>query len=116
MQLPVNAFNVPNYKWGNNCQAFVLANWENAEIKQELIPPGEGEKLHWHEKSTQFFFVLNGEAEFILDNQKHYLKAQDGILVNPNSVHCIQNNSENPLTFLVFSQPPVGSDRIEVSS
>ncbi len=115
MQLPVNVFNVPNYKWGKNSQAFVLANWESAEIKQELIPPGEGEKLHLHEKSTQFFFVLNGEAEFILDNQQFTLKAQDGILVNPNSAHCIQNNSEMPLSFLVFSQPPIGSDRIAVT-
>lgn len=110
----VDIHNTVHYTWGADCDSWVLANSTGLSIKQETMPPGSKEQLHFHHNAQQFFYVLNGEATFYSDNHKFTLKAQQGISVEPKSKHYIANETSTDINFLVISQPAIGNDRVNM--
>ncbi len=105
-----------HYLWGNSCDSWVLAETEMLSIKQENMPPGTKEKLHFHKNAQQFFFVLKGTATFYVDEKKEILNEQQGLLIRKNSKHFIANETTEPIQFLVISQPSTDNDRINVEN
>jgi mannose-6-phosphate isomerase-like protein (cupin superfamily) len=104
-----------HYVWGNNCDSWVLAKTNMLSVKQENMPAGTKEKLHFHKNAQQFFFVLNGSATFYVDEKKAILNEQQGLLIDKNSNHYIANESSEPLQFLVISQPSTDNDRVNAA-
>jgi mannose-6-phosphate isomerase-like protein (cupin superfamily) len=102
----------PHYTWGHSCDTWILSEGEGLSVKQELMPAGAAEQLHYHKKAQQFFFVLSGTASFFMDGEKHSLAAQQGITVKAGSKHFIANDTGDTLEFLVISQPGTHEDRI----
>lgn len=103
--------NSEHYIWGENCDSWILLDSENLSVKQESMPSGTKEKLHFHSRSQQFFFILKGVATFYIENEKHIISEQQGIRITPNTKHLIANETENQLDFLVISQPTTNNDR-----
>lgn len=112
--LLISKENAEHYIWGNKCDSWMLVDSENLSIKQELMPVGEREKLHYHEKSQQFFFILKGEATFYVEEEIFTVTPQRGLLIKPNIKHYIANESNEILEFLVISQPNTSKDRINI--
>lgn len=110
----VTKTNVPNYKWGNNCESWVLSDSPGLSVKQEKMPAGTREQLHYHEQATQFFFVLKGIALFYVEEEKIILKEQEGLTIEKGARHLVVNESNEPIEFLVISQPDTTNDRINV--
>ena len=110
----INKQNAPNYTWGDNCLSWVLTNSDAFSIKQELMPIGAKEQLHFHEKATQFFYVLKGQATFYLEDEVFILNPNDGLSVLNNTKHFIANESNNEIEFLVISQPNTNKDRVNL--
>jgi mannose-6-phosphate isomerase-like protein (cupin superfamily) len=102
------------YKWGNECDAYVLVNEPELSVKLEQMPAGTSELMHFHAKVQQFFYVLAGEATMEIDNKIVFLKKSEGVLIKPGAVHRIMNDGNEPLRFVVTSQPGVGSDRTNI--
>ena len=103
-----------HYLWGENSESWILADTEALSVKQEVMQAGAKEKLHFHTHARQFFFILKGTAAFYLNNEKKMLTGQQGILVAPQTLHYIANETGEPLEFLVISQPATHSDRTNV--
>ncbi|HTB31610.1 MAG TPA: cupin domain-containing protein [Bacteroidia bacterium] len=101
----------PHYIWGENCDSWVLANTASLSVKQENMPPGTKEQLHFHSTAQQFFFILKGTASFICDNKKDVVFAKSGILIPAGTKHFIANETKDELEFLVVSQPSTTNDR-----
>lgn len=80
------------------------------------MPPTTKEALHFHSTAQQFFFVLKGVANFYLEDEKHLIKAQEGLLVLPKQKHFIANETEEELLFLVISQPTTHVDRTTIAA
>ncbi len=78
------------------------------------MPPGAAEKLHFHERAEQFFYILKGEAAFYINGEKFSVKTGESVSVLPKSKHCIANESSEDLEFLVVSNPSTNNDRIEI--
>ena len=106
--------NAPSYIWGDNCKSWVLSDHQSLSVKEEMMPPGTKEQLHYHQKSIQFFYILKGEATFFINNQHHQLKSFDGITILPNQQHFISNEGIDDLLFLVISHPETTNDRINL--
>jgi mannose-6-phosphate isomerase-like protein (cupin superfamily) len=106
--------NSEHYIWGNNCDSWILKASENLSVKQEIMPSGTSEKLHFHEHAEQFFYILKGEAVFYIDEEKFSVKTGESISILPKSKHYISNESEEELEFLVISNPSTDNDRIEI--
>ena len=78
------------------------------------MPGGTSEKLHFHSQAQQFFFILNGSATFYLEAEKIEVSEQKGLLIRPDIKHLIANETDEPLEFLVVSQPTTNHDRTTV--
>lgn len=102
------------YKWGNDCDAYVLVDEPELIVKLEQMPVGACELVHFHRHCQQFFYVLAGEASMEIDNDAIQLKQSEGVLIAPGAKHRICNHGTSTLRFVVTSQPAVGTDRIAV--
>ncbi len=103
-----------HYFWGETCDSWVFVDTENLSVKQERMPNGTREKLHFHSEAQQFFFILKGSATFYLEGEKIEVSEQKGLLIKPNTKHLIANETGEPLEFLVVSQPTTNHDRTTV--
>lgn len=112
----INKTTAIHYKWGKNCDTWNLVDKKNLSVKLETMPPGTKEKLHFHKKAQQFFFILKGEAVFYIAEKQEILKEKEGILIEPGTEHFIANESEKELEFLVVSQPTTAEDRTNIDS
>lgn len=106
--------NSSHYFWGDKCDSWVLCEEEQLNVKYEKMPPQTQEQLHFHQQTLQFFFVLKGKATFTLNGEEHTVLPQQGITIHPHTQHFIANVGDADLEFLVISQPPVGSDRVNI--
>jgi len=100
------------YLWGNKSETWILADTEGLSVKQESMPAGTKQKMHFHNHAQQFFFILKGTATFYLDKEKEVVGAQKGLLIAPQTNHFIANESSSKLEFLVISQPSTNNDRV----
>ena len=109
----INKQTAQKYVWGTNCESFVFLDTEGLSIKQETLPANTGEKMHYHSKAQQFFYILKGEAVFYIDNELVEVKQHEGIHIKAKQKHFIVNRSFAPLEILVISQPTTNHDRID---
>ncbi|WP_462265476.1 cupin domain-containing protein [Mucilaginibacter sp.] len=113
MNEPVSRGNcLGQYKWGNDCYGWNFVNSDSISIKQELMPPDTAEQLHYHQKATQFFFILKGTAIMTIDGEETLLKPLQGIAIKPLQKHCISNKGGADLEFILYSHPSTNGDRI----
>ncbi len=99
------------YIWGENCEGRTVLDETSLCVKQETMPVGTAEQLHYHMKAQQFFFILSGVGCFDIDGEQYTVNQQEGIHIQPGQVHRIQNAGVTPLTFLLVSQPSTNYDR-----
>lgn len=110
-----NIHNALSYSWGKNCKSFLLNESDGLSVKLETMPPDTTEQLHYHNHATQVFFILTGNAAFIVDGNSFELQANDSLTILPGQKHLIKNESNRDLTFLVISQPDTQNDRINLA-
>ena len=99
------------YTWGDGCYGWNLVDTDELSIKQELMPPDTAEQLHYHERASQFFFILSGKATFTIEGVEHILKPNEGIEIKPGLKHFITNKNDTDLEFILYSQPSTKNDR-----
>lgn len=103
--------NSEHYIWEDHCDSWVLLNSENLSIKQEIMPPGAKEQLHYHNNAQQFFYILKGKATFCVDDKEYEVSEKSGFHIQANQNHLIKNDTDNNLEFLVISNPSTNNDR-----
>jgi mannose-6-phosphate isomerase-like protein (cupin superfamily) len=104
--------NAPHYEWGDHCDGWHLLRSPDLSVIEECVPPGASEVCHFHNKAQQFFFILSGEATMETNGERILLSAGQGIAIPPGTRHQFRNYSDQPVRFLVISQPPSHGDRI----
>jgi mannose-6-phosphate isomerase-like protein (cupin superfamily) len=112
MNGPVSAANAEDYTWGEVCDGWHLVRAENLSVLEERMPPGAQEQRHWHARSRQFFYVLEGELTMQFDDDAVAVPARHGLEIAPEIPHQAKNLSNADVRFLVISQPPSHGDRI----
>ena len=100
-----------HYIWGAGCDGWHLVKLVDLSVIHERMPPGTAEVLHYHQTAWQFFFVLSGTATLEVAGTRELLRAQQGVEVPPGAPHQIFNESDQPVEFLVISQPTTRGDR-----
>lgn len=100
------------YTWGSGCDAWRLVDDANLSVIEECMPSGTSEVRHYHQRAQQFFFILSGKAVVEAEGQLIHLSAGQGVLVLPATRHQFRNESNEPVRFLVISQPPSHGDRV----
>jgi mannose-6-phosphate isomerase-like protein (cupin superfamily) len=103
-----------HYQWGNGCDGWNLVDTAELSVKQECMPAGTAEQLHYHERAQQFFFILKGTATFEINGELIEVNEQEGIHIQNGAKHRIINNTREDLEFILSSQPSTKNDRINL--
>ena len=61
------------------------------ELFEENCRPGFQSRIHYHSKNHQTFYIVEGEASFVLDGAKHDVRAGACVHIPPNVVHQISS-------------------------
>ena len=59
-------------------------------------------QLHSHH-FTELFYVIKGKGGFIIENDEFEVKADDFIIINPNTMHTEVSLNKNPLEYIVIA-------------
>lgn len=110
---PISTDVAKHYPWGDGCDGWFLMRAANLSIIEERMPAGAREVRHWHARSEQFFYVLDGILTIEVEGVVHRLPPRTGIELPQGTAHQAMNETEADLRFLVISTPPSHGDRIE---
>lgn len=102
-----------HYKWGDNCDGWNFVSKAEAAVKQELMPAQTAEKLHFHTFAEQFFYILKGQATFLIEDETVTVDANNGLQIKAGENHKIMNNGVDDLEFILFSYPSTENDRTD---
>jgi mannose-6-phosphate isomerase-like protein (cupin superfamily) len=111
---PVSTLNVEPYSWGQECEGWRLLKGDDLSVIQERVPAGKAEVMHYHHHARQFFYVLEGQARMIFENETVPLQKGEGIEIPPLTKHRFENASDQDVIFLVISAPKSQDDRIDI--
>ncbi|WP_040949496.1 cupin domain-containing protein [Gorillibacterium massiliense] len=103
-----------HYLWGDGCDGWHLVKNPELSVIHERMPAGTGEVRHYHNRSTQYFFVLSGIATIEIAGEEVILHPQEGVEIPPLTAHQMFNKSEEAIEFLVISQPTTRGDRVSI--
>lgn len=111
----VSIENAEHYIWSEICDGWHLLQREDMSIIQERVPAGGAEVMHYHTKSRQFFYVLEGEGSMVFEDHQVVLRKGEGIEIAPQVKHQFMNRSNADVNFLVISIPSTRGDRVNLS-
>jgi len=114
MNTVVSIGNAEQYPWGNGCDGWHLVQRADLSVIQERVPPGKSERKHYHKRSRQFLYVLDGTAAMEIDERIVTLKPRDEVEIPPGVLHRLRNESNQDLDFLVVSAPKSHGDRVDL--
>jgi quercetin dioxygenase-like cupin family protein len=75
-------------------------------IKLSVVGPRLATHAPHQHEGHEFFFVLEGTAEFFLDGKKRIVGPQTALYCPPNSLHGISNAGDGELRYLVIKDYP----------
>ncbi len=111
---PVSISNAEHYLWGASSDGWHFLKRDDISIIQERVPAGGKEVMHYHERSRQFFYLLEGEGQIVFEDQVVSLSKGQGLEILPLIKHRFENNSSMEVIFLVISMPKSHGDRVNV--
>lgn len=70
-----------------------------------VTPPGGGTPLHYHANEDEWFFVLEGRAEFFKNNGWAQVPIGTAVFTPKGVVHGFRNPGDKPLRMLMHTAP-----------
>lgn len=72
----------------------------------------DGARPHYHQRSTELYYVLQGEGIVLLDDQEHAVRAGSLVHIPPGVVHGAQGS----MRVLVIGIPDIADDDVHYPS
>lgn len=66
----------------------------------------DGAKLHYHKRSTELYYVLDGEGVVFLDGQEHEVRKGSLVHIPP----CVVHGAKGRMRVLVIGVPDIADD------
>jgi mannose-6-phosphate isomerase-like protein (cupin superfamily) len=80
----------------------------NQSLAEASIPAGRATDRHYHRKSEEFYFLLEGEGTMEIEGKTRLVVPGDAILIPPGAWH--QITASTALRFLCCCAPPYSHD------
>lgn len=115
MEHPVKSIkNSQHFSWGEKCDGWFLAQNPNVVVIQETMLPHTSEKKHYHEKTWQFIYVLEGTLTMEIGDQTLTIQPFEGIEMPPPIPHNFHNRTDLNIIYLLIGVPNLSNDRINL--
>ena len=72
-------------------------------IHDDTIPPGASIGIHPHKAEEEYYYIISGEGDMILDGVSHAVSAGDITAVFPGGSHGLTNTGQCDLRILVIN-------------
>ncbi len=79
--------------------------WEGNQwnkMQEIRIPPHEIAKAHHHAIQTEIFYFLMDTWYWIVNNEKILPKKGDVLIIEPNDIHTVVNDTDQEYVYLAF--------------
>ena len=97
--------------WGYYC---ILSDEPSHKVKRIVVNPGKRLSLQRHQKRTEHWYIISGEALVTLDNQQLNLQAGQAVDIPRGAVHRVENPGSNEMAFIeIQTGDYFGEDDIE---
>lgn len=78
---------------------------ENQSLAEARVSPGKATIQHYHVKTEEIYYILQGRAEIIVEGEVKEVVEGDGIVILPGQKHRIWNTGDEDLVFLCCCAP-----------
>lgn len=83
----------------------------NQSLAEARVPPGGSTQRHYHRRSEEFYFLLEGRGVIRIDDEERAVGPGDAILIPPGTWHTIRADTAGTgLRFLCCCAPPYAHD------
>jgi quercetin dioxygenase-like cupin family protein len=79
------------------------------------LRPGQASTKHRHEREEELYVLLEGRGRIRVDDEALELAPLDALLVEPDSVRQVFNDTDAEALWLVVSAPPGPANTLEMS-
>ena len=69
------------------------------------VEPGDRIGAHFHPQRTEVWFLVSGTGIVRLDDETREVSAGTAIMIAPGTVHGLENNMSEALSFVAFATP-----------
>jgi len=76
----------------------------NQSLAEATVPEGTATERHYHKKSEEFYFILDGSGTMEINGESNIVHVGDAILIPPGAWH--QITATKSLKFLCCCAPP----------
>jgi mannose-6-phosphate isomerase-like protein (cupin superfamily) len=74
-------------------------------VAHVVIPAGKSSRLHFHPEAEESYYMMRGQAKFVLEGESMIIGPGQIVLIPPNKSHQITNIGSEDLEFLAFCVP-----------
>ncbi len=82
---------------------------QGGSVKHSLayvdIPPGKLSPKHYHDSAEESYFMLQGTARMIVDDEEFTISKGQALLIMPGEVHQIFNDTDSNVELVVTCAP-----------
>ncbi|MCX7826149.1 MAG: cupin domain-containing protein [Verrucomicrobiae bacterium] len=82
----------------------------NQSLAEATLPPGAATQEHYHAKTEEIYYVLNGRGRMKVGGETRTVGPLDAIAIPPGQCHQITNTGNEPLVFLCCCAPAYEHD------
>ncbi len=104
-----NQMQVLNTDLGNQLEAASLG------ARLWRLAPGQASTKHRHFATEELYVVLEGRGRIRVDDEVLELAPLDALLVEPDSVRQVFNDTDDDALWLIVGAPPEGANTLEMS-
>ncbi len=83
---------------------------ELQSLAEARLPPGLSTTLHYHLKTEEIYYVLEGCGRIRIDDEQRDVRVGDAIAIPPGAHHQITNCGDDELKFLCCCAPGYEND------
>ena len=80
-----------------------------------LLRPGQASTKHRHIEQTELYIVLTGTGRMRIGGEAHSLHAHSSVLVEPDAVRQLFNDTADDVLWLVVGAPPELANTLEMT-
>ena len=90
------------------CRAGIV-DADQLQLVRAIMPPGKGHEFHKHPDCEEIIYVLEGQADQWVEEERQTLGPGGVAHIPKGVVHATYNRTHEPLVFLAILSPATGS-------
>lgn len=104
------------FRFGDYGPKYLLKG-PNVDIGIVVLKPGQDFQNHYHTTCEEVFYILEGNIDYYINNQRVSVQPGDLILCAPGDTHYLINQSETNFKALFIKSPHINErDVVEVDN